>query len=134
MQSVTFVAVGGKSSMNNQIREIVDSTVANLSKVAETNTIIGDAMVTADGTTIMPISQLSFAFVAGGGEYGKGDKKFVNNSDDGHFAGASGGGATLTPVGFLVVSSNGIEIINSPQESAFAKIMDVVSGFVNDKK
>ncbi|MBR2974230.1 MAG: sporulation protein YtfJ, partial [Clostridia bacterium] len=97
--------------MNNQIREIVDSAVANLSRVAEVNTIIGDAIVTADGKTIMPISQLNFVFVAGGGEYGKADKKIVRMAEtDGYFAGASGGGATLTPVGFLVVSKDGVEV------------------------
>ena len=121
--------------MNNQIREIVDSAVANLSKVAETNTIIGNAIFTANGTTIMPISQLNFMFVAGGSEYGRADKKGGSKIDDeGYFAGASGGGATLTPVGFLVVSPNGVEVINSPQESSFSKMMDLVAGLVHDDK
>ena len=119
--------------MMNQIREIVDNTVFNLSKVAETNTILGDPIVTADGTTIMPISQLNFVFVAGGGEYGKNGKKLPVD-DNGYFAGASGGGATLTPIGFLVVSKDGVEMINSPQESAFSKMMDAVTGLINDKK
>ncbi len=120
--------------MNNQIREIVDSAVANLSKVAEVNTILGDPIVTVDGTTIMPISQLNFVFVAGGGEYGKGDKKILKADENGYFAGGSGGGATLTPVGFLVIGRNGVEMVNSPQESALGKIMDVVAGLINDKK
>ena len=120
--------------MDNQIREIVDSAVANLSRVAETNAILGDAIVTADGTTIVPISQLSFVFVAGGGEYGKNGKSMCNKCEDGYFAGGTGGGATLTPVGFLVISKDGVEVVNSPQESTFSKIMDVVAGLVNDKK
>ena len=120
--------------MNNQIREIVDSAVVNLSKVAETNTIIGDDIVTVDGTTIMPISQLNFVFVAGGGEYGKNPKKRFKLDEDLCFAGASGGGATLTPVGFLVINKDGVEIINSPQETTFHKIMDVASEIINAKK
>ena len=120
--------------MENQIREIVDSAVANLARVAESNSIIGDAIVTMDGTTVMPISQLNFVFVAGGGEYGKNNKKTPKLDEKGHFAGASGGGATLTPVGFLVIGKDGVEIVNSPQESTFSKIVDVVLGLVNDKK
>ena len=120
--------------MNNQIRDIVDSAVANLSRVAEANTVLGDAIVTADGKTIIPISQLNFAFVAGGGEYGKNDKKIAKNDGEGYFAGGSGGGATLTPVGFLVISRDGVEIVNSPQESTASKIMDVLAGIINDKK
>ena len=120
--------------MDNQIKEIVDSAVSNLARFAECNTIVGDAIVAMDGTTIMPISQLNFVFVAGGGEYGKNDKKMPKNDEKGYFAGASGGGATLTPVGFLVIGKGGVEIINSPQESTLGKIVDVVSGLINDKK
>lgn len=119
--------------MGNQIREIVDSAVENLSRVAEANTILGDAII-AGGSTIIPISQLNFVFVAGGGEYGKDAKIKIKQDENGYFAGGSGGGATLTPIGFLVISRDGVEIVNSPQESTLSKIVDVVAGLVNDKK
>ena len=56
--------------MDAQISEIVETAVSNLSKVAEVNTIIGKPLVTMDGTTVLPVSQINFAFMAGGGEYG----------------------------------------------------------------
>ena len=52
--------------MDAQISQIIDAAVANLSKVAEVNTIIGKPLVTMDGTTILPVSQINFAFMAGG--------------------------------------------------------------------
>ena len=86
--------------MDQQISDIVETAVQNLSRVAEVNTIIGKPIVTMDGTTIMPISQITFAFMAGGGEYGNKSAKRGFNKDgiDANFAGGSGGGATLTPV------------------------------------
>ena len=55
---------------STQINEIVETAVANLGKIAEANSIIGKPLVTMDGTTILPISQITFGFLAGGGEYG----------------------------------------------------------------
>ena len=55
---------------NNQINEIVETALSNLQRVAEVNTIVGKPLVTVDGTTIVPVSQITFAFMAGGGEYG----------------------------------------------------------------
>ena len=60
---------------NTNIREIVETAITNLSRVAEVNTIVGQPLVTMDGTTILPVSQITFAFMAGGGEYGNKSEK-----------------------------------------------------------
>ncbi|MEG1710546.1 MAG: spore germination protein GerW family protein, partial [Clostridia bacterium] len=77
-----------------QLREIVETTVINLRQAAEVNTIIGKPIMTEQGT-ILPLCEVTFAFIAGGGEYGK------NIASNDKFAGATGGGANLTPIGFL---------------------------------
>ncbi len=119
--------------MNQQISEIVETAVANLSKVAEVNTIIGKPIVTYDGTTIMPISQVTFAFMAGGGEYGNKTKPKFHDVDA-NFAGGSGGGATLSPVGFLVVDKNGVRVIDADKANTVDKIFDVAKDFVKTFK
>lgn len=113
--------------MQTQITEIVESAIANLSKVAEVNTIIGKPIVTLDGTTILPISQITLAFMAGGGEYGNKNlaKSFAKNGIDGNFAGGSGGGATMKPIGFLVVNKDGVSMISTDNESTLDKIIDI---------
>ena len=113
--------------MQTQITEIVESAIANLSKVAEVNTIIGKPIVTLDGTTILPISQITLAFMAGGGEYGNKNlaRSFTRNNIDGNFAGGSGGGATMKPIGFLVVNKDGVSMIPTDSESALDKIIDI---------
>lgn len=118
---------------NTQISEIVETAVTNLSRVAEVNTIIGKPLVTMDGTTIMPISQITFAFVAGGGEYGNksAQKAFAKSGLNNNFAGGSGGGATLTPVGFLVVSKDGVKVVDADSSSTLEKIFDVAKDFAN---
>lgn len=122
--------------MDQQISDIVETAVSNLSKVAEVNTIIGKPIVTMDGTTIMPISQVTFAFMAGGGEYGNKNmpRKFISDASVGNFAGGSGGGATLTPVGFLVVDRDGVRVLNADNSNTVDKIFDVAKDFVKTFK
>ena len=119
--------------MQTQIAEIVESAIANLSKVAEVNTIIGKPIVTFDGTTILPISQITLAFMAGGGEYGNKNltKSFAKNAIDGNFAGGSGGGATMKPIGFLVVNKDGVSMISTENNSTLDKIIDIAKDLTN---
>lgn len=122
--------------MDQQISDIVETAVSNLSKVAEVNTIIGKPIVTMDGTTIMPISQITFAFMAGGGEYGNKvpPKKFLSDGSLANFAGGSGGGASLTPVGFLVIDREGVRVIEADRESTANKLFDVAKDIVKNIK
>ena len=117
--------------MQTQITEIVESAIANLTKAAEINTIIGKPIVTQDGTTILAISQISFAFMAGGGEYGNKNlaKSFSKNNVDANFAGGSGGGATVKPTGFLVISKDGVSMISAESSSVLDKIIDIAKDF-----
>ena len=121
--------------MDAQISEIVEAAVSNLSKVAEVNTIIGKPLVTMDGTTGLPVSQINFAFMAGGGEYGNKNRKRNFNSDiDSNFAGGSGGGASLTPVCFLVINKDGVKVLDTERSNTFEKIFDVAKDVVNTFK
>lgn len=110
----------------DQIQQIVDTAVNNIRQAAEINTIVGQPIVTLDGSTILPISQVTFAFVAGGGQYGDPIKKsLIKDSYSSQFAGGSGGGATLTPVGFLVITRDGIKMVNSVETSNLDKVVSI---------
>ena len=121
---------------NTGIREIVETAITNLSRVAEVNTIVGQPLVTMDGTTILPVSQVTFAFMAGGGEYGNKSAKrgFQKDGIDANFAGGSGGGATLTPVCFIVVGKNGVKVIEADKGNTIEKIFDVAKDVVESFK
>lgn len=120
--------------MDAQISEIVETAVTNLSKVAEVNTIVGKPLVTMDGTTVVPISQINFAFMAGGGEYGNKSARRRDPLDNANFAGGSGGGASLTPVCFLVINKDGVKILDTDKSNTFEKIIDVAKDIANTFK
>ena len=81
--------------MDYRISDIVNTAINNIGHIAEVNTIVGQPIIAPDGTTIMPVSQLTFAFMAGGGEYAdKINKSIMKDDYIGHFTGGSGGGAS----------------------------------------
>ena len=102
----------------NKIKEIVDGLTFHLKNLTDTNSILGEPYVTNDGCTILPISQISFGFAAGGGEYGGKKAGFISGGVLNQFAGASGAGATIMPVGFLVVTKNRVQLINTHENNS----------------
>lgn len=112
---------------SRQIQQIVDSAVSNIKQLAETNTVVGQPVVTANGSTILPLSEVTFAFVVGGGEYP--DNK---NKKDSQFAGGSGGGATVSPVGFLIVEEEGIKLMRFDGQSNLSRIVDAAADLIKE--
>ncbi|MCR3922884.1 MAG: spore germination protein GerW family protein, partial [Firmicutes bacterium] len=51
------------------IQGLMKTAMENIKEMVDVNTIIGDPVETQDGTTIIPISRVSFGFAAGGSEF-----------------------------------------------------------------
>ena len=58
-----------------------------------TRTVVGDPVQTQDGSTVIPISKVSFGFAAGGGEYACSGMQAENELPFAGGAGAGGAGA-----------------------------------------
>ena len=56
-------------SEHHPISDLVSSAMQSIREMVDVNTIIGTPIETADGTTIIPISKVSFGFGAGGSEF-----------------------------------------------------------------
>ncbi|MFD2761853.1 GerW family sporulation protein [Lentibacillus juripiscarius] len=107
------------------IQGLMTTAMENLKDMIEVNTIIGDPVESPDGSVIIPVSKLGFGFAAGGSE-------FTSGSDQGDsggsmpFGGGSGGGVSITPVAFLVVSQKGMKMIHLDENThIYEKMMDV---------
>ena len=73
--------------------------------------MIGDPVQTLDGSTIIPLSRVCFGFVAGGGEYSVagGRHPMQTEEEELPFAGGTGAGVTVQPMGFLVVGQGQVK-------------------------
>jgi sporulation protein YtfJ len=119
------------------------TTMENLKEMIDVNTIVGDAVETAEGTVIVPISKVSFGFVAGGGEYKENGaaKKSNNNGNGGAadgkenempFAGGSGAGVSVNPIAFLVVGEDKIKLLPVQYSSTVDRIVELVPTVVGE--
>jgi sporulation protein YtfJ len=117
-------------SSEHPIQGLMQSTMENLRDMIDVNTIIGEPVETPDGGhVIIPISKVGFGFAAGGSEFGNAHKE-TNHEQPGNkhfpFGGGSGGGVSITPVGFIVVGDQGIRMLNTEgQNNLFDRLIDV---------
>ena len=68
------------------IQGLMNVTMDKIRQMADSNTIIGKPIKTDDGTTILPVSRISFGFASAGTDF---DGKNAANKD--LFGGGSGG-------------------------------------------
>ena len=59
-----------RQNHSTPIESIMSTTMENLKDMIDVNVVVGDAVETGAGATIIPISRVSFGFVSGGGDVG----------------------------------------------------------------
>ena len=106
------------------LTDVIDETLTKVKKLMETNTVVGDA-ISVGKTTIVPITKVSVGFVVGGGEYADKSNRRVAN----HFpmSCASGGGATITPIGFLVNNDGDVKYIDVEDKTAYQATLNLIN-------
>jgi sporulation protein YtfJ len=118
------------------IQGLMNTALQNIREMVDVNTIIGDQIITGDGTVIIPISKVTLGFAAGGSD-------FPSKSDKELFGGGSGAGATINPTAFIVVNKGNVKLLQiAPSASAadnaislVPELIDkIVSLFGKDKK
>lgn len=102
------------------IESLMGTSMENIRDMVDVNTVVGDAVQTQDGSTIIPISKVSFGFVAGGGEYNLGCQQ------ESPFAGGAGAGVSVQPMGFLVCSSSGVRMLSAGCASPVERIAEMI--------
>ena len=112
------------------IESIMSTTMENIRDMIDVNTVIGDAISTADGSTVIPISRVSFGFVAGGGEYAV---RGGNRTDaELPFAGGTGAGVSVQPVGFLVVGDGTVKMLPAQTNGAMERVVELLPQLLED--
>lgn len=114
---------------NHPIENLMKNTMENIKDMIDVNTIVGDALNTPDGTTIVPISRVSFGFASGGSEFSS-DKQNENDSNY-PFGGGSGAGVTVKPVAFLVIKKDQIRLLSVDHRNNYDKLLDNVPQIID---
>ena len=89
--------------MANNVVDILQGVVGELSQIAKSETVIGEA-VTIGNRTVIPVVKISVGFGAGGGQ-GESEKTGTG------FGGGGGGGARIEPVAFIIMDDTGVSLL-----------------------
>ncbi len=86
------------------INNLMSVTIEKIRTMVDSNTVVGDAITTPDGTIIIPVSKISVGFATGGSD-------FPTKTPKDMFGGGGGAGVNVTPVGFLIVQNGNVRLI-----------------------
>lgn len=118
-------------SEHHPISDLMTETMSKIKEMVDVNTIIGNPIVAADGTTVIPVSKVSFGFGAGGSEFAS---KHATSGSPLAFGGGSGAGVTVSPVCFLVIGKDGsanILGINAQASDTVDRLVEMIPGAIN---
>lgn len=117
---------------NNPIENFMKTTMENIKDMVDVNTIVGTPIESKDGALILPISKVSFGFVAGGSEFA--NCKVSADNPDFPFGGGSGAGVTVKPVAFLVIKPDSLRLLSLDQKNTYDKVIDSMPQIIDTIK
>lgn len=106
------------------INGLMGVTMDKIRELVNSDTIIGELVSLPDGTTILPVSKVTFGVATGGSDFAAKQSKEL-------FGGGSGAGVTVAPVAFLVVKDGNVRTIqladpNNSLERAITMLPELV--------
>lgn len=119
------------------IESIMTTTMESIRDMVDVDTVIGEPIETGNGTTVIPISKVSFGFVAGGGEYTCASAKHGSAEqplEDLPFAGGTGAGVTVQPMGFLVVQGDSVRLLPAEYYDTSDRLIELVPQVLGELK
>ncbi len=116
----------------NKIASVVEEAMRSLKSIAEVNTVIGQPLSGTGESTVIPVSKVTIAYIAGGGEYSAGENAVEAYSKESYpLSAGSGGFVQLTPIGFLVEKSGSVSTITIDEScGALDKLLKAASEYI----
>ncbi len=107
----------------DEMTDLIRASLDGIRDVASSSTVIGNAILTPSGVTVIPVSRVSCGFLTGGVDlYPKKSDKPQN------FGGGGGSGVQVTPTAFLTIGPDArVDLIRlDGKESPVNRIGDLV--------
>ncbi len=118
--------------MANQVEGLMGVSVEKIRQMVDANTVVGSPIALPDGTTIIPVSKVSYGFASGGSD-------LPTKNPQELFGGGAGAGINITPVAFLIIKNgetNLLPVVSKPDtaDRLVSMVPDLVDIFTSKKK
>ena len=121
--------------MEHPIGELMQTAMASIKDMVDVNTVVGAPVESSSGTTIIPISKVSFGYVTAGGDLTTQEKpRRAPEPVDFPFAGGSGAGVSVQPVGFLVVNGDSVRMLPATCHTVADRMVELIPTVMEDVK
>lgn len=110
--------------MSQTVPNMLEKTISKIREMLDANSVLGQPVTTPDGTTIIPVSNISVGVGGGGSDF---VSKNVNKHEN-PFGGGAGGGVKVTPVAFLIVKEGSVRMlpVAAPANTTADRIVEQV--------
>jgi sporulation protein YtfJ len=107
----------------NKMSDIIKASMDGIKSFTDMETVIGNAITTPSGVTVIPVSKVAMGIATGGIDYGRTDRE-----DNQNFGGGGGTVLAITPIAFLAVGKDAeVCLIHISSSSTYVdKIVDLV--------
>ena len=121
--------------MDHPIGELMQTAMTSIKDMVDVNTVVGDPVEAHGGATIIPISKVSFGYVTAGGDLTTQEKaRRAIEPVDFPFAGGSGAGVSVQPVGFLVVQDGSVRMLPASCSTVADRVVELIPTVMEDVK
>ncbi len=110
--------------MSKNLPNMLENTIAKIREMVDSNSVVGEPIVTQDGVTIIPISKISVGLGGGGSDF---VSKNVNRQEN-PFGGGVGAGVKVTPVAFLIIKEGNVRMlpVAAPASTTADRLVEMV--------
>ena len=126
--------------MNNNISEMISSSMERIQRMVDVNTIVGQPVRVGEDVTIIPMSKIHIGMGGGGTDFAT--KSALTAKKD-PFGGGMGAGVNIDPVAFLVIQGKTVRMlpVAEPASSTVDRIVeqapeliDTLADFLDGRK
>ena len=105
----------------NKMSEIIKASLDGVKEFTDTDSVMGQPILTPGGVTVIPISKISLVLATGGADYSS------RKSGGQNFGGGGGTAVNITPIAFLTVDPSAkISLIGIGEDSKSDRISSLI--------
>ena len=116
--------------MKHPLPDMMGSSIEKIKTMADANTVIGNAIHTPEGVTLIPVSKVKYGFAGGGTDFAT--KGYPANKENA-FGGGTGASVSITPVAFLVIKGESVRLlpVAEPASNSLERLVELLPELID---